>query len=65
MIPSYIRDSSVAVIVYDISSRSSFDNVMKWVRDVRDQRDEVILVIVGNKTDLSDSRFGFSAVVSF
>ena len=65
MIPSYIRDSSVAVIVYDISSRSSFDNVMKWVRDVRDQRDEVILVIVGNKTDLSDSRFVFSAVVSF
>ena len=62
MIPSYIRDSSVAVIVYDISSRSSFDNVMKWVRDVRDQRDEVILVIVGNKTDLSENRFEFSAV---
>lgn len=56
MIPSYIRDSSVAVIVYDISSRTSFNNVMKWVKDVRDQRDEVILVIVGNKTDLSDNR---------
>ena len=35
---------------------------MKWVRDVRDQRDEVILVIVGNKTDLSENRFEFSAV---
>lgn len=56
LIPSYIRDSSVAVIVYDISSRTSFNNVMKWVKDVRDQRDEVILVIVGNKTDLSDNR---------
>ena len=65
LIPSYIRDSSVAVIVYDISSRSSFENVTKWVKDVRDQRDEVILVIVGNKTDLSDSRCEMSILFEY
>ena len=31
LIPSYIRDSSVAVVVYDVSSRSSFANTSKWI----------------------------------
>lgn len=70
LIPSYIRDSSVAVIVYDITSglqvasspltppgRASFLNTTKWVDDVRNERgDDVIIVLVGNKTDLNDKR---------
>eukprot|EP00890_Picochlorum_soloecismus_P002264 jgi/Picsp_1/3038/NSC_01260-R1_ras-related protein rabh1b len=43
LIPSYIRDSSVAVIV--------------WVDEVRAERGaDVIIVLVGNKTDLVDKR---------
>ncbi|CAO3649195.1 unnamed protein product [Mucor fragilis] len=57
LIPSYIRDSSVAVIVYDISNRQSFMNTSKWIDDVRAERgDDVIIVLVGNKSDLSDKR---------
>ncbi|CAO3684706.1 unnamed protein product [Rhizopus stolonifer] len=57
LIPSYIRDSSVAVIVYDISNRQSFTNTSKWIDDVRAERGEdVIIVLVGNKSDLSDKR---------
>lgn len=57
LIPSYIRDSSVAVVVYDITSRSSFLNTSKWIEDVRAERgDDVIVMLVGNKTDLSDRR---------
>ncbi|KAI9316186.1 ras family-domain-containing protein [Dichotomocladium elegans] len=57
LIPSYIRDSSVAVVVYDISCRESFTNIEKWVSDVRAERgSEVIVVLVGNKTDLNDKR---------
>ncbi|KAK9767406.1 GTPase Ryh1 [Basidiobolus ranarum] len=57
LIPSYIRDSSVAVVVYDISSRNSFLNTTKWIDDVRAERGtDVIIVLVGNKTDLSDKR---------
>ncbi|KAF0979953.1 hypothetical protein FDP41_001106 [Naegleria fowleri] len=57
LIPSYIRDSSVAIIVYDITSKQSFLNTAKWIEDVRTERgDDVIVVLVGNKTDLaSDS----------
>eukprot|EP00695_Tsukubamonas_globosa_P000370 TRINITY_DN1270_c0_g1_i1.p1 TRINITY_DN1270_c0_g1~~TRINITY_DN1270_c0_g1_i1.p1 ORF type:complete len:206 (-),score=34.62 TRINITY_DN1270_c0_g1_i1:80-697(-) len=57
LIPSYIRDSSVAVIVYDITNRQSFSNITKWYEDVRAERGtNVIIVLVGNKTDLSDKR---------
>jgi small GTP-binding protein len=57
LIPSYIRDSSVAVVVYDISNRVSFQNTSKWVDDVRGERgNDVIIVLVGNKTDLNDKR---------
>ncbi|OAA68318.1 Ras family protein [Niveomyces insectorum RCEF 264] len=74
LIPSYIRDSSVAVVVYDISrirmltpgasllfssglDAKSFQNTRKWIDDVRAERgNDVIIVLVGNKTDLNDKR---------
>jgi len=57
LIPSYIRDSSVAVVTYDITSRASFLNTSKWIEDIRNERgSDVIIALVGNKTDLADKR---------
>ncbi|KMZ58479.1 Ras-related protein RABH1b [Zostera marina] len=57
LIPSYIRDSSVAVIVYDVASRQAFLNTLKWIEEVRTERgSDVIIMLVGNKTDLVDKR---------
>ncbi|EEE67212.1 hypothetical protein OsJ_24329 [Oryza sativa Japonica Group] len=58
LIPSYIRDSSVAVIVFDVASRQSFLNTSKWIEEVRTERgSDVIIVLVGNKTDLVDKSY--------
>lgn len=57
LIPSYIRDSSVAVVVYDVSNRASFLNTSKWVEDVRAERgNDVVICLVGNKTDLGNDK---------
>ena len=58
LIPSYIRDSSIAVVVYDISNRASFLNSTKWIEDVRNERGagDVIIALVGNKTDVAEKR---------
>lgn len=58
LIPSYIRDSRVAIVVYDITKRKSFEFIDKWIEDVKNERGEenVILCIVGNKNDLTDER---------
>uniref|UniRef100_A0A2K6TVV0 RAB6A, member RAS onco family n=1 Tax=Saimiri boliviensis boliviensis TaxID=39432 RepID=A0A2K6TVV0_SAIBB len=58
LIPSYIRDSAAAVVVYDITNVNSFQQTTKWIDDVRTERgSDVIIMLVGNKTDLADKLF--------
>jgi small GTP-binding protein len=53
LIPSYIRDSSIAVIVYDVSSPDSFNHAKLWHKTVVNERgNDVVCVLVGNKNDL-------------
>lgn len=57
LIPSYMRDLNVAVVVYDILARKSFEAIDKWVEDVKLERGaHVIIAVVGNKNDLGDAR---------
>ncbi len=57
LIPSYIKDSAVAIVIFDITSRLSFQSVDKWIEDARAMRDdEVLLVLAGNKCDLASQR---------
>lgn len=57
LIPSYIRDSSVAIVVYDVTSRASFEDASRWLEDVRAERGtDVLIALVGNKTDLAERR---------
>jgi len=52
-IPSYIRDSHVAVVTFDITNRQQFDNVTKWIDQVRDIRgDDTVVWLVATKVDL-------------
>ena len=55
LIPSYIRTSTVAVLVYDITSKASFNNLDMWYKLVIDLANPKIFV-VGNKIDLEDQR---------
>jgi len=52
-IPSYIRDSHVAIITFDITNRQQFDNVPKWIAQVREIRGEdTVIWMVATKVDL-------------
>ena len=57
LLPCYIRDSSIAIIVYDVTQPQSFSNVDYWVRDVSDEAGETgTIIIVGTKADLVEER---------
>ena len=57
LIPSYVKDSSVAVICYDITNAETFSSVKTWVENARSMRgEEVVLFIAGNKSDLAEQR---------
>jgi len=50
LIPSYIRDSNVAVIVYDVTKERTFTELDKWVHEVKESRGkDVVIFLVGNK----------------
>lgn len=57
MVKVYFRAAPGALVVYDVTNRDSFDNVMAWVNEVRQYAlPDVAILLVGNKTDLESRR---------
>ncbi|PIM98529.1 GTPase Rab11/YPT3, small G protein superfamily [Handroanthus impetiginosus] len=54
---SYYRGALGALLVYDITRKSTFESVRKWLRELREYASpEMVVVLVGNKSDLGQSR---------
>ena len=54
---AYYKGSKGAFVVYDISRRCTFDNVDKWIGELKNNGSEdVYIMLVGNKSDLKDKR---------
>lgn len=57
LIPMYIRDANIIMVVYDITTKDSFVHTEHWVNETKDlKREDAIFVLVGNKIDLEDKR---------
>ena len=57
LIPMYIRDANIIIVVYDISNKDSFTHTEHWVNETKDlKREDAIFILVGNKIDLEDKR---------
>ena len=53
LIPSYVRNSSIVFLIYDVSVKSSFDNIPNWINFIRSIENNT-LVLCGNKIDLAE-----------
>lgn len=53
------------VVSGNVTGANSFQQTSKWIDDVRTERGgDVIVMLVGNKTDLTDKRYkGLTALV--
>ena len=50
----YYRGALGALIVFDITRDTSFHNLVTWIEEVKKAAgEEVVLMIIGNKCDLS------------
>lgn len=57
LIPMYIRDAHIMVIVYDITDTNSFNELDIWIDLIENiKKEETIIAIVGNKKDLEEFR---------
>ena len=55
LIPSYIKSSTFAVFVFDITSKNSFDELENWYKMVTELANPMMM-FVGNKVDLEEQR---------
>jgi len=54
---SYYRGAAGCLLVYDTSSRESYENLSSWLRDAKDlARPDITVVVVGNKCDKKKDR---------
>src|SRR5271167_4856071 len=54
---SYYRGAVGALLVYDISKHQTYENVTRWLKELRDHADSnIVIMLVGNKSDLRHLR---------
>jgi len=54
---SYYRGAVGALLVYDIAKQLTYQNVERWLSELRDHADQnIVIMLVGNKSDLRHLR---------
>lgn len=54
---AYYRGAVGALLVYDISKHPTYENVGRWLKELRDHADSnIVIMLVGNKSDLRHLR---------
>lgn len=54
---AYYRGAVGALLVYDIAKHGTYENVTRWLKELRDHADaNIVIMLVGNKSDLKHLR---------
>ncbi|KAH0795916.1 ras-related protein RABA2a [Histomonas meleagridis] len=53
---AYYKGAKGAILMYDITSPNSFTSLTKWIKEIRDNTENIPILLVGNKIDLKDRR---------
>ncbi|THH06115.1 hypothetical protein EW145_g4308 [Phellinidium pouzarii] len=54
---AYYRGAVGALLVYDIAKPQTYENVKRWLKELRDHADSnIVIMLVGNKSDLKHLR---------
>ena len=54
---NYFHSAAGVILVFDLTSRKSFDDLTQWMNDVHQHCDQnIVVTLVGNKCDLKDDR---------
>ncbi|MFX1573035.1 MAG: Rab family GTPase [Promethearchaeota archaeon] len=55
-LPNYSRGATGCLLCYDITRRNSFENLIEWYDIVKNNADNPVIILVGEKLDLADVR---------
>jgi len=54
--PMYYRHAKAAVVVYDITKQDTLTGAKNWIAELQSKKTGCIIILVGNKFDLNESR---------
>uniref|UniRef100_V9LCY8 small monomeric GTPase n=1 Tax=Callorhinchus milii TaxID=7868 RepID=V9LCY8_CALMI len=54
---AYYRDAQALLLLYDITSKTSFDNIRAWLTEIHEYAQQnVVIMLLGNKADMTGER---------
>ncbi|KAB0795498.1 hypothetical protein PPYR_12337 [Photinus pyralis] len=54
---AYYRDAHALLLLYDVTNKTSFDNIRAWLGEIREYaQDDVVIMLIGNKCDCGTDR---------
>ncbi|XP_064625110.1 ras-related protein Rab-37-like isoform X2 [Lineus longissimus] len=54
---AYYRDAHALLLLYDVTSKPSFDNIRAWLSEINEYaQDDVVIMLLGNKADMTEGR---------
>ncbi|XP_048871118.1 ras-related protein Rab-26 isoform X2 [Brienomyrus brachyistius] len=54
---AYYRDAHALLLLYDVTNKSSFDNMQAWLTEIHEYaQQDVVLMLLGNKADAAHER---------
>ena len=54
---AYFKGSKGALVVYDITQKSTYESLEKWINDLKSAGDpKITIILIGNKSDLEENR---------
>ncbi|XP_063930277.1 ras-related protein Rab-37-like isoform X2 [Zophobas morio] len=54
---AYYRDAHALLLLYDVTNKTSFDNIRAWLSEIREYaQDDVVIMLLGNKADCGGDR---------
>ncbi|XP_075994877.1 ras-related protein Rab-37 isoform X2 [Genypterus blacodes] len=54
---AYYRDAQALLLLYDITSKTSFDNIRAWLTEIHEYaQKDVVIMLLGNKSDMAAER---------
>ncbi len=48
----FLTNAVAGILLFDVSDRSSFENIESWHKEIIEESPEISLILIGNKTDL-------------
>ena len=57
LISNFYRNSSLAILIYAINNKESFNNTEYWLKDLKNEaNNDIRIMLIGNKCDLENER---------